>query len=417
MRILKTVFIVILFCSCLTPAKINSAQNPETVQGIQFGGIHDDFPYGVITDAHDNIYIAGFTKSDLYQTSSGGKDVFLCKMDQNQTIIWSRQFGSEHDDEAKAVAVDAANNCYLTGFVTGPLDGTYSGGKDAFVCKFTESGAKNWLRLLGTEKDDEALSVTIDKTGFVYISGITDTTLCEKHFGKKDFFIAKYDLDGKLIWKKQFGTPEDELDCAITLNRQGHIFLVGLTTGDFAKPNAGIWDIVVVELNPSGEIIRKMQFGTSQHDMARGIGVDDEGFIYIGGSSGGDMEISQKGGGDAFLTKFDKNGKQLWVRQFGTHTWDGIHALCFDKTGDDEKIIVSGCQRWKQCQGFVRSYTKNGELLACKEFGNDSLSSTCGQTLTINTAGEIFHIGGTNTNLFSKSAGGQDVYLVKLRME
>ena len=52
-------------------------------------------------------------------------------------VEWTQQIGTSSDDWSISVAVDSANNAYISGFTEGNLEGTNMGDRDAFLVKFT----------------------------------------------------------------------------------------------------------------------------------------------------------------------------------------------------------------------------------------------------------------------------------------
>ena len=64
------------------------------------------------------------------------------------------------------------------------------------------------------------------------------------------------------------------------------------------------------------------QFGSSRSEVARGIAVDASG-AYVGGKTEGALAgQASLGNGDAFVRKYDPEGKELWTRQFGSSAED-----------------------------------------------------------------------------------------------
>ena len=61
------------------------------------------------------------------------------------------------------------------------------------------------------------------------------------------------------------------------------------------------------------------QFGTSGYDFARAVAVDPEGNVYVAGRTEGALPGQVSSGDfDAFVRKYDRDGDEVWTRQFGT---------------------------------------------------------------------------------------------------
>jgi hypothetical protein len=185
-----------------------------------------------------------------------------------------------------------------------------------------------------------------------------------------------------------------------------------------AEQNKGKTDAFVAKFNKNGEQLKIIQYGTEDYDMTSNITVDNKKNIYIGGSSGGDLEGKQHGEGDGILTKMDETGKILWTRQFGTTKWDGINGIDLEKD-KSENIVVSGCQNYPSCQSFIRMYNNNGDLLWVRNFTATGKrgGSTCGKGVCTDEKGYIYHVGMTGANLFNTAQGEHDIYILKLEID
>jgi hypothetical protein len=122
--------------------------------------------------------------------------LFLFPMAFAQEIQWIRQFGTENRDSAEGVSVDMAGNVYVVGWTWGTLPGQKEAGNgDAFVRKYDGNGNEIWTRQFGSEWDDSANGVSVDKAGNVYVVGFTGRTPPGQEKPgepEEDAFIAKF---------------------------------------------------------------------------------------------------------------------------------------------------------------------------------------------------------------------------------
>jgi hypothetical protein len=111
---------------------------------------------------------------------------------------WTQQLGSSANDKAWAVATDSQGNLYVAGSTFGDLDGnTNAGDYDMFLVKYDSTGAKQWVRQLGTSSNDEGHGVATDSQGNVYVAGETNGDLdAGTSAGGVDVFVVKYDGAG-----------------------------------------------------------------------------------------------------------------------------------------------------------------------------------------------------------------------------
>ena len=157
----------------------------------QLGSPRDDYPEGVATDSAGNVYLAGWTPGSLGGANKGRVDAWVAKYAADGQLLWTQQLGSPRVDEAHGVATDAAGNVYLAGLTKGSIGYPNRGGADAWVMKLDTDGHRLWARQPGTADDDEALAVATDAAGNVYLTGWTDGSLGYTNRGKSDAWVMK----------------------------------------------------------------------------------------------------------------------------------------------------------------------------------------------------------------------------------
>jgi hypothetical protein len=145
-------------------------------------------------DASGNAYISGHTDGDLGGLNAGDRDVFLSKFDSSGAELWTTQIGTSGYDESLSVAVDASGNAYVSGVTRGDLGGPSAGYYDAFLSKFDSDGNEVWTAQIGTDVNDGAHSVALDASGNAYISGYTYGDFGGANAGGRDVFLVKYEV-------------------------------------------------------------------------------------------------------------------------------------------------------------------------------------------------------------------------------
>lgn len=197
------------------------------------GGSGSDIAHGVAIDGEGNVGIAGeFQGTASFGTHSvkaaGLGDAFIAKYDAAGNNLWVHSGGSTTSfvgDPAKAIAVDGANNFYITGDYTGlaTFDGlsvtnTGTSGSDIFVAKYNSAGAVQWLHHAGGPASDKGYGVGVDANGNSWVSGFAASgpgvvfdSITLPPFGNEYVFLAKYDPNGVVQYVKQYaaGTGQD----------------------------------------------------------------------------------------------------------------------------------------------------------------------------------------------------------------
>jgi uncharacterized protein (TIGR03437 family) len=251
--------------------------------------------------------------------------VISCGLARGQVIQWARQFGTPGTDYGYAVAT-APNAVYAAGdAVNGAFPGATSAGRgDAFVSKLDLDGNVVWSRQFGTPEADTAYGLAADASG-VYVIGTTKGALQGANTGGADIFVRKYDPSGNELWTRQFGGSggADDQGTGAAVDATG-LYVTGWIAGNLPgqSGNGGVNnDAFVRKYDFNGTELWTRQFGTTNVEKAYGVAVDSSG-VYVAGETNGELATAV-GGADYFLRKYDAAGNVVWTRQFGTNTTDG----------------------------------------------------------------------------------------------
>jgi|GEM_PF-1602732 len=233
-------------------AKYDKNLNPVWTR--VFGSAGNERATGIAVDtnstdpSHPNVYITGWTDGNLFGTNQGGKDIFVAKLDNFGNLLSGSsnfnpaQFGTAGDDHANAIAVDSSGFVTVVGGTSGSLYATNQGQDDLFVIAFDPLGNVRWKQQIGTAGDDEALGVTTDGLGSVYVTGTTSGNLDGNiGSGGYDMFVIKYDKSGSKLWSRLLGSSQTDAGTAATVfvgpngtpqNPTGYLYVAGYTSGD-----------------------------------------------------------------------------------------------------------------------------------------------------------------------------------------
>ena len=262
------------------------------------------FAYGIATDLDRNVYVTGHW----------GDNTWLVKYNARGELLWQKpDIGAS--GPTRDIAADLAGNVYLTG-------STYGSPEDAWVARLDSAGNMLWEAHLGTDEFDGASGVATDIAGNAYVSGTTYGSLGGPNRGSYDAWIAKYDAAGRLLWKQQLGTAEDDFGSDVATDAVGHVYVAG----NFGPPESTLkpW---LAKLDASGRVRwqrRLAVFGT-----ATGIATDAVHSVYVTGGVNN----------DAWLAKYDGAGRLQWNRLLGTDTYDWSSGVATDSKGN---VYMSG---------------------------------------------------------------------------
>jgi hypothetical protein len=316
------------------------------------------------------------------------------------------------------LTADDQENVFVFGHTRSAIAGENRGGYDAFFAKYNQAGVQQWVRQLGTDEHDVCAGLDIDASGNVYTAGYTYGSFAKRNKGSADAFVAAYDQGGALLWHDQIGTEADDRALDIRLGNDDDVYLCGTTAGSLARQNNGEEDFVVARYDRAGKLIWLHQYGTPAQDRGICMEIGEQGQIYVGGRTLGDLAFrrSQRGYGDAFVSRIAETGEVLWTRQIGSRGWDKtFHMARFtDGSGD---ILAVGCQypSGPHCQAFCRRYSPEGKLVWIKGFRKQSaIGSTCGRAVAIDSDNNCYHAGVTSADNFAVNNGTNNVFILRL---
>ena len=336
-------------------AKFDSNGNQLWSQ--QFGTAGVETAWALANDG-SNIYVVGDTSGDLGNSNQGGRDVYLAKFDSDGNQQWIQQLGSFSLEQSFGITTDKKGNIYVSGQSLGDLGGpnknvgqnlgsteaTQSSivpTTDSFVTKFDSDGNQLWIEKFGTAELDDFYNIAIDQDGNVFAGGPTMSNLEGEDAELYDSWLVKLDNDGQLEWLEQFGTPDYEFLWDIDTDTEGNVYATGWTLGNLGGENAGSYDTWLAKYDSKGNQLWIEQFGTSGDDssLLGGIDVDSNDNIFLTGYTDGNLGGPNAGFYDAWVAKYDNDGNQLWIEQFGTPDYDVGLTVTTDISGN---LYVTG---------------------------------------------------------------------------
>lgn len=168
---------------------------------------------------------------------------------------------------------------------------------------------------LGLRNGTGANSLVTDGAGNFYATGTAQNHV----------LVAKVDPNGRILYSKSFGGKGLDRPLAITVDRTGSSYVVGVTASpDFPVVNANqtTGTMFCTKLSPDGStIVYSTLLGTGEADA---VTVDSSGSVYVTGQAGspglaatpGAYQTKSKGP-DAFVLKLGPDGKVVFTTFLG----------------------------------------------------------------------------------------------------
>ncbi|MCH8903099.1 MAG: SBBP repeat-containing protein [Bacteroidetes bacterium] len=213
---------------------------------------------------------------------------------------------------------------------------------------------EGWLQNFGGKSQEEGSAIAVDKKGNVYMTGYITNKV---YFGNdsieasgwNDFFLAKYDRDGKVLWAKRCGGSFWDWGTSIAIDKNDDVIVTGVFSKEArfdedSLTSRGDLDIFIAKYSPEGELKWLRQAGGPTSDQSSSLQVDDDGNVYVSGTFSTTIQIENKkftsaGREDIFIFKLDKEGALLWFNSFGGKFSDH----CMDAHLDgDRNLLLTG---------------------------------------------------------------------------
>lgn len=375
--------------------------DPVLSYSTYLGGSGVDYASGIVVDSSGNAFVAGTTQSTNFPSTSGAYDaaahggmcvngspcgdVFVAKLNASgSALVYSTYLGGSSDETAGRIAIDSADNAYVTGTTSStdfptvnPVQPNYGGGEwDAFVTKLNAAGsALVYSTYLGGNNADFGWGIAVDSAGNAYVSVQTESTnfptahpfQANYGGGLADVAVAKLNTAGSaLVYSTYLGGTSADFAGDIAVDSSGNAYVTGCTNStDFptanplqAKYAGGFWDAFVAKLNPAGSsLVYSTYLGGSRDDCGSGIAVDSSGSAYLAGqtcsndfptvnaiqSTYGGGACSPEANGDAFVAKLNPAGLALTYSTYlGGSSDDGAFAIAIDSA--DEAYVTGYTQ-------------------------------------------------------------------------
>ncbi|UKB80524.1 T9SS type A sorting domain-containing protein [Chryseobacterium sp. MEBOG07] len=212
------------------------------------------------------------------------------------------------------------------------------------LCAVLSTSAQEvlWQKDIKSSTQDflSQVTTTIDQQYLITGSSIqvksqSQAANLQKQNNGYDFHLVKLNQQGEEVWEKYFsGQNHDYLSATVTTQDGGFLLAgtsysgKGLDKKDDSKGGADIW---LIRINESGDELWQKTLGSSSDEEAKSvIQTTDLGFFIAG-----NIQNYSKGYGskDVFITRLDKNGKELSQLILGGKGLDEIEKMTPTKDG------------------------------------------------------------------------------------
>jgi len=276
------------------------------------------------------------------------------------TRYFTMYLATSSTDEGRGVTTDSSGSVYVTGGTYGGLNSNAnSGNQDIFLAKI--DNVTDWTVQIGSSSNDTGRGVASGTSNNIYVTGFTEGGLVGyTNLGEEDIFLLKYNSSGTNQWTRQVGTSSSDIAHGVAVYSNSYIYVVGETEGGLDNnTNSGDKDMFLVQYNSSGTRQWTQQIGTTSEDIGYAVAVDSSNNVYVTGSTKGTLQTggANAGSSDIFFAKYDSSGYKKWLYQSGTTSEDVAYGIAIDSL-DNSTIGI-----------YLTGYTK-GDLSSESNSGN-----------------------------------------------
>ncbi|UTW66854.1 SBBP repeat-containing protein [bacterium SCSIO 12643] len=325
---------------------------------------------------------------------------------------------------------------------------------------YAQDMSLDWAHGFGGTSYDVSQDMTIDDSGYVYVTGYFNTnvdfdpgvnSVLYTAYGNDDIFIQKLDSFGNLVWAKHIGNGYNDRANSIATDDSGYVYVTGYfnDTIDF-DPGVGVYNVIstggpdmfILKLNSSGDFIW-VKSTEGAYSSGENICLDHTGNIYVSGEFGGIIDLdpglgvssfTSYGQSDAFILKLDTLGNFVWAKRRGSIHVDKDNDMILDRfhniyltgyfadTVDfDPGVGVTNKISNGDADIVIQKLNSSGDLIWVKTMGGSYIDM--GMSISLDTNGYVYSAGlfsnlvdfdpNSGTQMIS-SQGEYDAFVLKL---
>ena len=424
---LKNVFVfvvIISFISCSNDdGPGTTSPTPNTISGdvdkiAVLGGTKNESAQSVITTADGGYAILGFTQSmdgDIVGKDNESYDYWLVKYNAQGVLEWMKTYGGSDDDRGSGLVQTADGGYAILGY-SRSSDGDVTenaGGRDYWVLKVNASGAVVWQKSFGYIGADYGINITNTNDNGLLLIGVLNVSAsggagndrATQHAGG-DYWAIKLDANGTKEWRHYYGGNLAETANDVIETPDGGFIIVG--TADSVDvditDNKGDYDIWVIKISSTGQLLWQKNFGGSEIDSGYSItSTVDGNYIIVGDTRSSDKDVSSNNGGaDIWVFKMSSEGNILWEKTIGGISFDVGRAVCkaqeggFFVVGSSRSLDGDISQNQGQNDALVMKLSDSGTLQWEKTIGGSDIDFFYGVTQLTN--GKLIAVGDSTSS-------------------
>ena len=289
--------------------------------------------WDILLDDTGNIFVTGTYRGkadfdpsidSVFQTSNGGSDVFMIKLDNSGDLLWVNTMGGPAFDTPSRIAIDNQGNTYVIGYFEGIINAVTNtgteqlisnGAEDIFIGKYDTFGNIDWVFSQGGISNDYGYDVIVDNNGNIYTVGTFKDIVDfdpdiginnqQTNNGERASFFQKLNNQKNLEWVK---VNNGYSLSTVKKDNQDFFYLTG---------NIGNSNVLFSKKDAQGNSVMEISMSSTLFGGGIDLALDNSQNVYITGNfeetidlDPGPKQISYTslGNEDAFLMKLSSTG-------------------------------------------------------------------------------------------------------------
>ncbi len=209
------------------------------------------------------------------------------------------------------------------------------------IVRCDPNGNKIWAKTFGGSGYDKARYCFEDSDHNIIVVGGTSSSDGDITFnqGDNDMIVLKLDPDGNIIWVKTYGGSDYESARFGRETTDGNYIITGYSSSDdydIISGGRGRHDGWLIKIDKAGDLIWTNTYGGSEPDRIRCcVETPDGGFLFSGESSSDTLDcVGNHGNADLWLGRVDSNGNLLWSKEYGGSGTDRSYHISSTPDGN-----------------------------------------------------------------------------------
>lgn len=163
-----------------------------------------------------------------------------------------------------------------------------------------------------------------------------------------------YAQSPSFVWSAAAGGTNLDDGNSVATDANGNVFVTGyfqsptITFGNTTLTNAGGFDFYIVKYDAAGNVLWAKSAGGAKDDIGNSLSTDQNGNVFVTGLfysntiTFGTTTLINAGinADDIFIVKYDANGNVSWAKREGNYYYEYGKSIATDPNGD---VIVTGC--------------------------------------------------------------------------